>query len=195
MPPTRTEKGVVLPGLVRACAAANSTYCTKSECATVACADGCGYMHPITSPLSRDLVTTYFRGPDTLLPAAEMTAKRLARTDKAQAPPTRNQKTPHTMPHTPEPETNEDQTAKAVDPAAICSALPDASGLWWQWYQGMWRICLTRFCRVSHRWEFRWLNGDHWSRCHSGVFVRCEPPTWTPNDEMTSPQIKGENHG
>ncbi len=45
------------------------------------------------------------------------------RTDKAQAPPTRktNQPTP-IMPHTPKPETTEDQTAEAVGLAALCSA-------------------------------------------------------------------------
>ena len=44
-------------------------------------------------------------------------------TDKAQAPPT-NQKLPtHTMPTESKSETIEDQTAQAVDPAAICSPL------------------------------------------------------------------------
>jgi hypothetical protein len=73
---------------------------------------------------------------------------------------------------------------KAPDPldAAAGSALPDASALWWQWYQGMWRICLCQFSRINGRWEFRWLNGEHWFRCHLGVFVRCEPPTWEPTE-------------
>lgn len=70
---------------------------------------------------------------------------------------------------------------KARRSAVACSALPDASGLWWQWYQGHWRLCKCAYSTIMTRWEFMWIDGQHWFRCHVGSFVRCEPPNCPPN--------------
>lgn len=48
-----------------------------------------------------------------------------SRTSKFRAPPTNHNQPLNTMPHTPKPETIEDQTAQAVDPATPCSPLDE----------------------------------------------------------------------